>query len=113
MYTVPVSRKVLLSALAALTLLAAVLLAGAPKASASLDQCSDGTVCVWSQTNFGGDFSYWASSDTGCKDHAGIDVRAVWNRTGYTVTIPGRGVSIPSGGQATFDQAVTGSICWG
>ena len=112
MHTVPVARKVILGALIALTVLAGALLAAAPKASASLAQCSDGTVCVWSQTDFGGDFSYWGAGDTGCHDHAGIAVKAIWNRTGYTVNVPGRGVNIGSGGQATFDQAVTGVICW-
>ena len=111
MQSVPVARKTVLSALAALALLAGVLLATATKASASLAQCSANTVCVWSQTDYGGDFSYWGGGDTGCHDHAGIAVKAIWNRTGSSVSIPGRGITIGSGGQATFDQAVTGVIC--
>jgi hypothetical protein len=112
MHTVPIVRKVLLSALAASTLLAGALFGTTSKASASKAQCSVNTVCVWSQTDFGGDFSYWASSDTGCHNHAGIAVKAIWNRTDFTVRIPGRGVNVLGGGEATFDQAVTGDICF-
>lgn len=112
MHAVPIARKALLSALAALLLLAGALLAAAPKASASLAQCSANTVCAWSQTDFGGDFSYWGGGDRGCHSHNQINVKAIWNRSGWTVTVPGRGISLLPGAQATFDQAITGDICW-
>ena len=112
MQAVQVARKSILGALAALTLLAGALLFAAPSASASLSQCSSNTVCVWSQTDFGGDFSWWGAGDSGCHDHNGINVKAIWNRTGATVSVPGRGITLLPGSQATFDQAITGVICW-
>lgn len=108
-------RTILLSALAALTLLAGALFVAAPKASASLKQCSEGTVCVWAGRNFEGKFDWWPASSTGCHNHEGNpEVRSIADWTGYKVEVVGRftlesftAVSLNSG-----EGPITSAICW-
>jgi len=114
MHNASVARNALLSALAALALLAGALLIAAPKASASMSQCSAGTVCAWENSNFTGNFSQWSASETGCHNHAGNPkIRSGWNRTGVTVRYGG---VIELGSGLWFEKpggnAITGEICW-
>jgi hypothetical protein len=114
MQNVSLVRRTVLGALAALALLACALFVAAPKASASLSQCSAGTVCAWENSNFTGNFSQWSASETGCHNHAGNPkIRSGWNRTGVTVRYggvielgPGLAFEKPTG------NAITGEICW-
>jgi Peptidase inhibitor family I36 len=114
MHTVPVAQKVFLSALVALALLAGALFVAAPKASASKSQCSANTVCAWENSNFTGNFSQWAASDTGCHNHAGNPkIRSGWNRTGVNVRFGGAGVLEPGKAfELLSGDPITGEICW-
>jgi hypothetical protein len=113
MHTIPVARKVSLSALVALALLAGALFVATPKASASREQCTWGTVCAWSHLNFEGQFSWWWGSNTGCKAHEGNpNLRSFWNRTEWWDQIPGKGRSIAPWEILYVEPAVTGVICW-
>jgi peptidase inhibitor family I36 len=104
-------RKVLPAALAALAILASSLLVGATTASASSSQCSENTVCAWSQSGYEGTFSWWPASETGCHNHSGNPtIRSGWNRTGYMVRYGGGG-SFPPGKRENL-PAITGEICW-
>jgi hypothetical protein len=115
MHTVSVSRRTLLSALAALALLAGVLLADTPKASAAMSDCPANSVCAWVANDYTGAWSAWAASDTGCHGHADKpDLRSFYNNTsnktvqlgGAGNLLPGWAVTNPSGGP------VTGDLCW-
>jgi hypothetical protein len=108
-------RTVFLSALAALTLLAGALFVAAPKASASVSQCSGNKVCIWAGRNYEGKFDWWAASETGCHNHEGNpEVRSIYNKTAYNVEVYGRfilqsgiGVSLEPG-----EGPITSAICW-
>jgi hypothetical protein len=112
MYNISVSRTAAIGALVAVSLLLAVLLAGAPKAAASYSQCSPHQVCVWSGANATGDFSWWWGSNTGCKSHAGIPtVRTTANYTEpYKVRLGGTGWILQPG--ASLVLTYTGDTCW-
>lgn len=114
MSTVLAARKAALGALAALALLAGAMFIGpTPKASASIGQCPEAVViCVWSQTNYEGNFSYWSAAEWGCHTHElNPNIRSVWNRTGLKVVLGGRGYSEPHE-RKPIEPAVTGLICW-
>lgn len=113
MYNIAVSRKAATGALVAVSLLLAVLLAGAPKAEASYSQCNTGQVCVWSGPRATGDFAWWWGSDTGCKSHIQIPtVRTTGNLTSnYWVRLGGATPWLLAPG--AFDGTVyTGDTCW-
>jgi hypothetical protein len=113
MHAVLVTRKILSSAIVALAVLA-VLLVAAPQASADRNQCSGNTVCVWSDSGYIGNFSWWGPG-SGCQSHGGNpSLRSVWNRTSNTITIPGRGINIGPGGSISLgsgENSITGVIC--
>src|SRR6478672_4597364 len=97
MHTVPVARKVFLSALVALALVAGALFAATPKASASMGQCSANTVCAWSNEGWEGQFSWWALN-SGCHFHEGNPrLRSIYNRTSRIIEVPGRSLFIVPG----------------
>ena len=114
MHTVPVARKVFLSTLAALALLAGAMFVATPKASAGLGQCSYNTVCAWSEEGWRGNFSWW-SLNSGCHNHEGNPrLRSVYNLTTRTIEIPGQGERILPGGTISLQpwmNAITGVIC--
>lgn len=113
MHTLPVARKMILSALVALALLAGALFVAAPKASASLSQCPYNSMCIWSNPAYEGQFSWWPASDTGCHDHANNPtIRSAFNRMNtYTARIGGWGNLAPLTG-AFYPEPVFGKICW-
>ena len=114
MHSPMVARKVSLSALIALALLAGALFAFTPKAHASAAQCNEaGRVCVWSLSGAEGTFSWWGAG-TGCHEHSFNPVlRSVYNRTSHAINIPERGTVSPNtliwltGGE----PSITGLIC--
>lgn len=115
MHTLSVDRKILLSVLIALALLVGALFAATPKASASLSQCSAGTVCVWENNNFTGNFSQWPASSEGCHSHEGNpQLRSGWNRTNLKVRWGGSGLPGAPGEewQLLSGNPITGEICW-
>ncbi len=115
MHTVPVARKMFLSALVALALLAGALFVATPNASADRSQCSSNTVCAWSNSGYIGNFSFWAASDRGCHNHeSNPRLRSVWNRTNNTISIPGKGINVGPGGSISLEggaNEITGVIC--
>jgi Peptidase inhibitor family I36 len=80
----------------------------------STSQCSPGTMCVWSNANFTGNFSQWPASDTGCHPHAGNpSLRSGWNRTSLRVRVGGRFFLEPTFFFSLEAQnPVTGEICF-
>ena len=115
MHNALTARKISLSALAALALLAGALFVAAPKASAGAGQCSPTTMCVWQDIAFTGNFSWRYAEDRVCHDHLGNpEIRSAWNRTPYTVALGGKTTLAPtvqwSSGAAW--SYVTGWICW-
>lgn len=107
-----VSRKAAIGALVAVSLLLAVLLAGAPKAAASYSQCNFNQVCVWSGANATGEFAWWWGSNTGCKTHVEIPtVRTTADYTeNYRVRLGGTGWILSPG--ASEVRTYTGDTCW-
>lgn len=81
----------------------------------SLEQCTQGTMCIWSNNNWTGNFSQWPGSSTGCHNHEGIPkIKSAWNRTGYTVTMGG-GPTLKSGDAMVVlagENPITGLVCW-
>lgn len=114
MHTVPVARKASVTALVALLLLVGALLISAPKASAGLGQCPQNAVCAWETPDYGGNFSWWPASSTGCHNHANNPhIRSAWNRTNYWVRFGGLGTFSPNGGGFNlYVGSMTGDICW-
>jgi Peptidase inhibitor family I36 len=113
MHTIPVARKVALSALVAIALLAGAMFVATPKASAGLEQCSANTVCVWEGNDFDGNFSWWARSNTGCHNHEGNpNIRSAWNRTDYRVRLGGWGEIADDIAIGLGSGSITGQICW-
>lgn len=80
----------------------------------SLSDCSIGRVCAWSGYGYVGQFSWWAESPTGCKNHAANPtLRSGYNGTGFRERVGGWG-TIPS--HYTWESvggSVTGELCWG
>jgi Peptidase inhibitor family I36 len=115
MYSVSIARRTSLSALVALALFAGALFAGAPKASASMSQCPSNSVCIWSGSDFSGEFSHWPASESGCHNHSSfLAFRSGWNNTGKSVNFGDAG-SIPSGESFYVtggEPSYTGEICW-
>lgn len=118
MHTAPLTRKISLSALAALMLLLGALViaaTAAPQASANIFDCSAGQICVWEDTSYTGQMSWWWQGDRGCKTHReNPNIRSAYNLTRYTVQLGGREYVNPtypwsSGNPAIY---VTGVICW-
>lgn len=82
MHAVPISRKVSLSALVALTLLASALFVSAPRASAD-ESCIANQVCIWDQINYGGSrFSYACENIGNYSTPFGNQYRSAKNRCG-------------------------------
>jgi hypothetical protein len=81
----------------------------------SLSQCSANQVCAWANSDFTGNFSWWAASNTGCHNHAGNPyIRSGYNRTGYNVRYGG-GPTLPPGYAFQLnpgENPITGQICW-
>jgi hypothetical protein len=81
----------------------------------SLSQCSANQVCAWANSDFTGNFSWWAASNTGCHNHAGNpSIRSGYNRTGYNVRYGG-GPTLPPGYAFQLnpgENPITGQICW-
>jgi Peptidase inhibitor family I36 len=114
MRTATVTRKVSVSALVALALLAGALLIATPKASASMSECPSGAVCIWKNSNFTGPLSIWAASETGCHTHeANPEIRSGYNRSGHNVQFGGQ-IELESGlwFEKPGGNAITGQICW-
>jgi Peptidase inhibitor family I36 len=108
-------RTVFVSALAALTLLACALFVAAPKASASISECPENSVCVWAARNYEGQFSYWAASEKGCHNHANNkEIRSIANWTGHKVEVVGRFILEPDIGVSLNpgEGPITTAICW-
>jgi len=114
MHTVPVARKVFLGALVALALLAGAMLVATPKASAGIEQCSPGTVCIWQAANWEGNFSWW--STPGCYNHEGNpEIRAAWNRSSHRVRLGGGpilNVGSPPYSTGSGRIWITGQVCF-
>jgi hypothetical protein len=115
MQAVRVTQKVFASALVTLALLTGALLVAAPKASASMGQCPENSVCIWSKSGWTGDFTSWPASQTGCHNHESIpSLRSGWNRTGYNVYFGWEGPIPP--GEAFYltagEPSITGNVCW-
>ena len=111
MHTVSTARqRRVLGALVALALLTAVLFVATEKASAT-SQCPGGAVCAWSGANYTGNFSWWAAN-TGCHNHAGNpNIRSMFNNTGHTINIVGRGSLGASFEFGWAEPAITTEIC--
>lgn len=79
-------------------------------------ECSSGTVCMWSGSEFNGTFSQWAESSTGCHSHSGNpELRSGWNRNSTDkVEVGGSGIILAPGEtfQITSGNPITGEICW-
>lgn len=116
MHTAPAARKITLSALAALTLLAGALFLAAvatPKASAA--GCNYMQVCIWTGTFQRGQISWWPARDRGCHTHAGNrDIWSSFNNTPYTVTIGTSATLPPYTGHNDYSPItfLTGDVCW-
>jgi len=99
-----------LSALVALALFTAVLFVATPKASAT-SQCPGGSVCAWSGASYTGTFSQWGGN-TGCHNHINNpNIRSMFNNTGHTINIVGRGSLGASFEFGWIDPAITTEIC--
>jgi Peptidase inhibitor family I36 len=91
MHIVPVARKVSLSALVALALLAGALFVATPKASANKEDCPSGDICLWSGPTFGTEpRAFFTSAETGCKPLNNINPRSAFNNSSSrTAEFPG------------------------
>lgn len=112
MHAVPVARKVFLSALVALGLLAGTMFVATSKASAA---CPANSVCIYENNNLTGNSSVWSASDTGCHNHirnprilSGVNNTGVWVRFGGVIDMP-PGVGF---GLRPEHNPITGDICW-
>ena len=114
MYDISVARKISLSALVALILLVGALFVAAPKASAGLGQCPYNAMCIWSQPQYQGQFSWWPAHDTGCHNHANNpNIRSAFNNMiSYTARVGGFAILGPLTGHGYYPQNVTGLVCW-
>ncbi len=81
----------------------------------SLEQCPQGSMCIWSNNDFTGSFSHWPGPETGCHSHTGIPkIKSAWNRTGYEVRMGG-GPVLKSGDALIVragENPITGEVCW-
>jgi hypothetical protein len=112
MHVVPFDRKIFLGALVALALLAGALFASAPRASAAMSQCSLHTVCMWTGSNFTGEFSQWSESETGCHNHKErLTFKSGWNRGNTNVEFGTHGLVHPAESFSTNGSAFSGEIC--
>jgi hypothetical protein len=114
MRTATVTRKVSLSALVALMLLAGALLIAIPKASASMSECPANSVCIWQNSNFSGALSIWSGEETGCHTHgANPNIRSGENRSSHKVRFGGV-IELEPGlwFEKSGGNAITGEICW-
>lgn len=102
------------AALVALMLSLGAWLIAAPKASASAAQCPGNAVCVWSENADKGEFRYWREWEPGCHNHENLPyIRSVWNDTGVTIRIGGRGtLAHGESWEAGSGNPLTGEICW-
>jgi hypothetical protein len=104
------TRNVFLSGLIALVVLASAFLALASKASAVLNDCPAGKVCLWAGQTFGGQQSFWNAWETGCHALANIDPQSIRNNTNNrTVTYP---ANVGPGLEYQFFSPWTGSFCF-
>lgn len=102
----------------ALSAIPAVSVISAPSAYASQAQCQEHflsqPVCAWQGTEYGGEFSWWPASSTGCHSHVkNANLRSFWNLSPYTIRVGGWG-TLPSGLGLQFgaNEPITGEICW-
>lgn len=102
--------------LVVLSVLAGALFVLPARANAAPSDCNTaGRVCVWSGVGYSGTFSWWAASDTGCKNHVfNPSLRSFWNRTSNGISIPADGIYVFPG--VMFDRnppasAITAPIC--
>lgn len=83
--------------------------------TASLSQCTAGTMCIWEAKQWTGQFAWWPQSSWGCHSHSGIPkFRSWWNRTQFTVRLGGWGKVAP-GAQESFvldGDYISGDVCW-
>lgn len=82
---------------------------------AEVDYCySNHLMCAWQGSEFGGQWSWWNASDTGCHNHANNPkLRSFVNATPYTVRIGGWGNLAPGYGlQMPVNDPITGLLCW-
>jgi hypothetical protein len=112
MYNISVSRKAAIGALAAVSLLLAMLLAGAPKASANISDCQPNQVCVWSGVNGTGTIAWWWRSDTGCKSHVMIPTVNSTANFGSSGKVREGGTGWYVFPGAWENRAYTGDTCW-
>jgi hypothetical protein len=106
------ARKIFLSALLALVVLASALLVIAPKASANKEDCPAGKVCLWAGPTFGGERAFFNGEELGCHSLASINPRSAWNHTGNKkVTFPGLLVMFPGAEFSNLEPAWPGEIC--
>src|ERR1700753_3759075 len=86
-------QRMLLGLVAAFALLAGVLFATAPKASAFSNNCPTQSVCIYSGANGSGERSLWNQSEWGCHEHNNnSNIRSWVNNSGYYVRFGGRGI---------------------
>ena len=115
MHSVAITQKAFVGALVALALFAGCLLISTPKASASMGECAENHVCIWSTSGWTGSFSQWAASESGCHNHIAIPTfRSLWNRTGKNVHF-GTGGTIPPGeavSETAGEPSYEGEVCW-
>lgn len=81
----------------------------------SLSQCPGNAMCVWSNNDFTGNFSFWNASETGCHNHEGNpNLRSGVNQTGLNVELGGTGDILGPGSQFRFLEggSLTGLICF-
>lgn len=115
MHAVTLERKIFLGVLTALALFAGALFASAPKASASLSQCPENSVCIWELSGWTGEISHWPASNEGCHNHVSIPFfRSGYNNTSLKVRFGTAGVRAP--GVAFYatagEPSYSGEICW-
>lgn len=78
----------------------------------SMGECQQGYMCIWVGPYFTDHMSAWPGSNTGCHNHENYpSFHSAWNRTGYTVRIPGW-KSLASGESAYYAPAAESAVCW-
>lgn len=79
----------------------------------SLGECKIGWVCAWSGYGYGGQFSWWPESPTGCKNHAGNPVlRSGFNGSSHRMRVGGWGYVASHYAWESVGGSVTGELCW-
>jgi hypothetical protein len=108
-------RLIGLSALLAVLGAFAISASGASASEAQVQECTAfGWMCAWSGNEWGGQFSHWPASSTGCHTHAeNPNLRSFWNKTPFNVRLGGATILGPGLGlQTPINSPVTGQLCW-